>query len=165
MAWPEAKAIPRCKARYIENFIEELIARFGQFKTALCDSGPESFAEAAAAFKKFGVSCVRPSAHSPGSNGMSENHHIPLVDCLQKLSKDEPAKYHLNLPTALFAQRISVARSTGFSPYFLLYGCDPVLPVDLELKTWIVGDWQNVRTKGDLLAERVKQIQRKPEDL
>lgn len=165
MAWPEAKCIPACKAKYIEVFIEEIIARFGQFSIALCDSGPEYFAEAAAAFEKFGVKCVRPSSHSPESNGMSENHHIPLVDCLQKLSKHDPARYHLNLPTALFAERISVARSTGFSPYFLMYGCDPVLPVDLELETWLVADWKNVRTKGDLLAGRVKQIRRKPEDL
>ena len=63
------------------------------------------------------------------------------------------------LPLALWANRISVRRSTGYSAFELVYGRDCLLPVDFALESWSVVDWKGkVKTREDLLVARMRQL-------
>ncbi|KAF1937912.1 hypothetical protein EJ02DRAFT_328069, partial [Clathrospora elynae] len=57
-----------------------------------------------------------------------------------------------NLPTVLLANRISVQESTGYSPYQMITGQNPVLPIELALPTWQTLPFRQVRTRDGLLA-------------
>ena len=69
------------------------------------------------------------------------------------------------VPHAFFADRITVRRQTGYSPYYLLHGQDPVLPFDLTESTFLVDGYRRGMTSEDLLALRIRQLQKRPEDL
>ncbi|KAG0151197.1 hypothetical protein CROQUDRAFT_36999 [Cronartium quercuum f. sp. fusiforme G11] len=66
-------------------------------------------------------------------------------------------------PLVLFADRISTKRTTGVSPYELVFGQRAVLPVDIEAGTFLGIDWENVKTRAELLQARAEQLLRKDE--
>jgi hypothetical protein len=51
------------------------------------------------------------------------------------------------------------------TPAELLYGYEPVLPVELEVPTWRTLPWEAVHTTADLLAMRTRQIERRDSDM
>ncbi|TFK78901.1 hypothetical protein K466DRAFT_506538 [Polyporus arcularius HHB13444] len=57
--------------------------------------------------------------------------------------------------------RTTTSRSTGFSPFYLLYGQHPVFSFDAEEITWQTLDWHTVRTHDELIAMRARQISRR----
>lgn len=96
---------------------------------------------------------------------MVERGHWPLVEAILKISRDNPNLWHLNLPSALWADRITTKRTTGYSPYELVYRAQPCLPIDIEFETWIYADWKKDMTTADLLVQRIRQLERKEEDM
>ena len=76
------------------------------------------------------ISHVTTSFYQPQSNSKVERFHRTLHDVLSKLIDDNVDKWDLFLNQALAAVRINVSESTKFSPSFLLYNSDVVLPLD-----------------------------------
>jgi len=62
-------------------------------------------------------------------------------------------------PIVLFADRISTKRTTGYSPFELVLGQSPVLPVDLEYETYLGINWSKVKTTEELLEARTRQLE------
>ena len=75
------------------------------------------------------------------------------------------SKWPSLLPAALYADRITARRATGFSPYYLLHGVHPLLPCDLAEATFMIPQLKGPLTDVDLLIARTRQIAKMPEDL
>ncbi|KDR82302.1 hypothetical protein GALMADRAFT_33368, partial [Galerina marginata CBS 339.88] len=69
------------------------------------------------------------------------------------------------LAEALFADRITISRVTGFSPYQLLHGTDPILPLDLAEATFMAEGFHPNMTTSELLALRMRQLSKHPDDV
>jgi hypothetical protein len=163
--WPEAMPLTKIDAAHVAVFFRDILMRFGQFHRARLDNGSEFKSVAQEALDLAGVQTVRIAPHHPQANGQEERGHIPLMDCLYKLAREHPGRWYHYLPHALFAERISIKRSTGFSPYQLLYLAEPVLPIDKLDSTWLIADWENIDSPASLLAARVRQLIRRHDDL
>jgi hypothetical protein len=99
------------------------------------------------------------SAYHPQSNGLVERGHDPIVNSLSKYCSKEPMKWPQYLPLALWADRISVRRTTGYTAFELLYGRECLLPIDLSLASWSVVDWEGeIKSREDLLVARMRQL-------
>jgi len=99
------------------------------------------------------------SAYHPQANGLVERGHDSIVNSLAKYCSKKPEEWVKYLPLALWADRVSVRRSTGYSAFELLYGRDCLLPVDFTLESWSVVDWEGeVKTRGDLIMARMRQL-------
>ena len=71
-------------------------------------------------------------------------------------AKEWPKLFH----AALWADRVTTKRTTGFTPYYLIYGRDAVLPIELTYETWMtIPNLQETMTTEDLLKHRIEQIQ------
>ena len=75
------------------------------------------------------------------------------------------SKWPLMVPAACYADRITVRRATGFSPFYLLHGVHPFLPCDLADATFMVTEFKKGMTDAELLAARIRQILKMPEDV
>ena len=83
------------------------------------------------------------SPYHPQANGLVERGHESIVNSLAKYS-EKPGDWVKHLSLALWADRISVRRSTGYSAFELVYGRECLLPVELSVTSWSLIDWENV---------------------
>ncbi|KAK4706028.1 hypothetical protein P7C70_g168, partial [Phenoliferia sp. Uapishka_3] len=160
--WVEGKALANITSKEVENFLSRtIIPRFGWFYQATVDGGSEFKGELIRALKEFGIRRIVIAPYHPEANGMEERGHQPLVDTLVKIS-DSPRMWAKHLPMVLFADRISMRRPTGMTPYAMLYGTEAVLPVDQSEETWVISEWEDRKyTRADLLKARFDQLERK----
>ena len=63
-----------------------------------------------------------------------ERFHRTLHDVMSKRVSENIQTWDIYLNQALGAIRFNINDSTKFSPFYLLYNCDPILPIDNILK-------------------------------
>ena len=164
--WVEAKALVRGTSEAVAKFLwEDVVCRHGCFGKMVIDGGPENKDLVKAFAERYGIKRVQISAYHPQANGMVERGHKPIVDALAKMTSGGEGNWVDYLHAVLWADRCTVRQSTGYSPFFLICGRDPVLPIELDIPTWRVLPWDEVHDTKDLLALRARQIQRRDEDL
>lgn len=138
---PIARAVPDATGEAIAKFIhEEIVMRFGCPAEIVTDRGANFMSKVLAMY--LGRIKLRhdfTSAFHARSNGKCERTNGILKPMLRKYVHGAIHRWDEFLPTAVFACLIRKHRTTGFSPYFLTYGQDPVLPGD-PLSPFIVPD-------------------------
>ncbi|KAG5458656.1 MAG: hypothetical protein BJ554DRAFT_1080, partial [Olpidium bornovanus] len=77
----------------------------------------------------------------------------------------ESAKWVDLFQFALWADRSTTHRTTGFAPVELMHGNQPSLPVKDALVTWSVLLWKDGLSREELLALQIRQLQRREEDV
>jgi len=78
------------------------------------------------------------SAFHPQANGLVEQGHDSIVILLSNYCSKNPTDLIKCLPLVLWANRISVQRSTGYLAFELVYGRDCLLLVDFTLESWSI---------------------------
>ena len=94
---------------------------------------------------------------------MVEQGHKPIKNNLVKMCGGSGGKWREYLPLVLFSDRISTKRTTGFTPYEIIFGQLPVLPVDLEMDTYLGIDCLSISTTEELLEAWKKLLERQDE--
>lgn len=134
--WPEAFALPDKSAESVAHVvIDEVFPRFRCPLQIVTDNGTENENRVIReTLKELNVDHVTTSFYHPEANAKVERFHRTLHDILAKKLDDNLATWDMYLNQALAAVRFCVSESTGFSPFYLLYSRDPVLPLDNILK-------------------------------
>ena len=160
--WIEARALVSANSMSVAKFIhEEVICRHGCPRSIVIDNGPENQGVTEDLLKYCRIKNLKISSYHPQSNALVERGHADFVNALSKFCLGKPGveKWPKYVPLALWADRVSVRRTTGYSAFQLVYGRDCLLPVDFAVASWSVVDWENeVRTRKDLLLARMKQL-------
>ena len=98
------------------------------------------------------------SAYHPQTAGLVERGHDAVINSLAKYCSHSPESWPRHLLLALWADRISVRRSTGYSAFELLYGRECLLPVELMIESWQTVDWEAIETRENLILARMQQL-------
>ena len=128
------------------------------------DNGPELRDAFEILMNRYGIPHAKISAYNSKANGVVERGHFTIREGIMKACKGNASKWPDLVPHAFFADKVTVRRATGFSPFYLLYGVHPVLPFDLTEASFMI-TYQEEMSSEDLLAARIRQLQKKPEDL
>ena len=162
----EAQPVKRLTAERVADFLwKDFICRHGCFGRLVIDGGAENKGVVKALLDKYGIKRVLTSAYHPQANGMVERGHRPIVDALAKMGEGRGEDWVTHLPAVLWADRSTTKSTTNSTPYHMVCGQDPVLPIELEFPTWEILPWKDVHTTADLLALRARQLERRDEDL
>lgn len=73
--------------------------------------------------------------HAMG-NGMTERFNRTLLNMMGTLEHDLKLDWKSQLPTLTHAYNCTRHDSTGFSPYYLMFGRQPKLPIDILFNLW-----------------------------
>ena len=134
--WPEAFAVPDKTADTVAHLlIEEIFPRFGCPLQIVTDNGSENVNKVVQeTMRSLNKHHVQTSVYHPQSNAKVERFHRTLHDVLSKKLSENQQTWDLFLNQALAAIRFNISVSSKFSPFFLLYNRDVVLPVDNLMK-------------------------------
>lgn len=134
--WPEAFAVPNKKAETVVHLlVDEIFPRFGTPLQLLTDNGPENVNKAMKkTLEDLNVHHVTTSFYHPQSNGKVERFHRTMHDVLAKKIGNNEQSWDVYINQMLAAIRFHVSETTKFSPYYLLYNRDVILPLDNILR-------------------------------
>ena len=79
-----------------------------------------------------GVQKLRTSSYHPQTNGQCERFNGTLINMLGTLTLEQKKDWKSHVPALEHAYNCTRNAATGYSPYFLLFGREPRLPVDVE---------------------------------
>lgn len=112
-------------------FKEEILARHGCPQIVVTDNGQEWAGEFQALMEKSGIEVRKTSPYHPQANGLVERFHGTLKEKLIQAAQRNGVDWHLKeMPEILMGYRTSPQASTKYSPFELLYGRKPVLPIE-----------------------------------
>ena len=134
-SWPEVYPARDKSAETVAKIIlEKIIPRHSCPRVILSDNGTEYVnAINELLFKRLKISHIRCSVYHPAGNGKIERFHRFMNDVISKYAYQDQTKWESYIPAVLMAYRTSLHDSTGYTPFFLMRGCDPVLPMDTLL--------------------------------
>ena len=134
--WPEAYAVPDKTAETVAHLLlEEIFPRHGSCLQIVTDNGTENVNNVVKeTLESLNIDHVLTNVYHPQSNAKVERFHCTLHDVLAKRLADGQQTWDLHLNQALAAIRFNVSESSKYSPFYLLYNRDVVLPVDNLLK-------------------------------
>ena len=81
------------------------------------------------------VKKIRTSGYHLQTNGRCECFNATLINMLGTLPEKPKSTWKEQVPTLVHAHNCTRNNTTGFSPYHLMFGCKPHLPIDLIFGT------------------------------
>ena len=133
--WPEAFALPSIDApRIAQLIVDAIVARHSAPRTLLSDRGPNFLATIVQEVcRLINTRRQHTTAYHPQTDGLVERFSGTLVEGLAMYVSSNQKDWDKHIPMVLFAYRVSPNATTGESPFYLLYGREPRLPIDVAL--------------------------------
>jgi transposase InsO family protein len=158
--WIEVRPLTSIRFEQAVAFFTNIIHRFGVPNSIITDNGAQFTG------KKFLDFCedhhIRVDwaavAH-PMTNGQVERTNGMILQGLKPRIYNDLNKFGKRikeLPSVVWSLRMTPSRSTGFSPFFLVYGAEAILPTDLEYgssRTKAYDDQSNQTNREDSLDQ------------
>ena len=175
--WPEAFAVPdQSSATVAKLLVEEMVSRHGVPSEVLSDRGQ---AFLSGLMKEvallLGFHKINTTAYHPQTDGLVERYNRTLTAMLAKTVEKGGAEWDEKLPYVLFAYRAAQQSSTKESPFYLVYGRDPRLPVPavlspkksqttVDLKEYGADLYAKMTEAWELARRHIGQAQKKQKD-
>jgi transposase InsO family protein len=157
--WVEVRPITNLRAEQAVTSFTDIIYRFGVPNSIITDNGSQFMGRKFLEFcDKFHIRFDWVAVAHPQTNSQAECANSMTLQGLkprifERLNKSG-RKWLQELPTIVWSLRTTSSRATGFTPFFLVYGAEAVLPTDLEYGSPRVGAYDegtNQRAREDSL--------------
>ena len=134
--WIEAKPVSKLTPAQAVSFIFDIIHRYGAPNSIITDNGTQFTGTCFLEFcEAYGIRIDWAAVAHPRANGQVERANGMVLQGLKPWIFDKLNKFVgrwiEELPAVLWSLRTTPSRATGFSPFFLVYGAEAVLPTDL----------------------------------
>ena len=135
--WVEAYAIPNQEATTVAKKItEEFFFRYSPPEQLHSDQGRQFESTLVQEVcKLLGVHKTRTTPYHPQSDGMIERFNKTMVNMLATAVSDRPFDWEDYLRPLCLAYNTSVHATTGSTPYFLMFGRQVNMPLDIVYGT------------------------------
>ena len=159
-SWVEATTMSSLTAEEVcDSFFKLIVARHGCPKKVIADMGSQFKSKLFTQLcEKFSIQKTLVAPMHQQANGKVERFIGFLVKTMSTLVADDHSDWDRTIDNALLVYRVSVSRSLGDSPFFLIYGRDPVLPQDVELGLSPQGRQNNTQTTEAFRSTRFREL-------
>jgi transposase InsO family protein len=159
--WVEVRPITNLRAEQALTFFTDIIYRFGVPNSIITDNGSQFTGRNFSEFcDKFHIRVNWAAVAHPQTNGQVERANGLILEGLKprifdRLNKSS-RKWLQELPAVVWSLRTTPSRATGFTPFFLVYRAEAILPTDLEYgspRVWSYNEGTNQRAREDSLDQ------------
>ena len=110
---------------------DKFIVHYGLPKKILMDQGWNFESQLVADLcELMGMQKIWTSPYHPQTNGQCERFNSTLINMFGTLPKEKRSEWKNHIGTLVHAYNCTQNSTTGFSPYYLMFGRQPHLPVD-----------------------------------
>ena len=157
--WLEARGLRAENAAAIGLFLLEcVICRWGCPMEIVTDNAKQMKAALNWLEDKYGIKGITISSYNSQANGPVERSHWDVRQSMVKATGGNMRKWFWFLAQVIWADRVTIRRGLGCSPYFAVTGCHPVLPLDLVETTWLVEYPGQVISTAELVGLRARAL-------
>ena len=135
--WAEAYPIPNQEATTVaKKLTNEMFLRFSPPEQLHCDQGRQFESRLLAEVcKLLHIQKSRTTAYHPQSDGLAERWNCTLLGMLATCVGEHPEDWEEYVSKARMAYNTSVNATTGYTPFYLMFGRQARIPVDLMYGT------------------------------
>ena len=135
--WVEAYPIPNQEAITVaRKLTDELFCRFSLPEQLHSDQGRQFESEILTHLCKFlHIDKTRTTPYHPQSDGLVERFNRTLIQMLSTCIEDHPFEWEDHIHKVCMAYNSSKQATTGYSPFYLMFGREARLPVDIMYRT------------------------------
>lgn len=165
-AYPEWTMVKNENFKTIAKFIHEtLLCRWGAIETIVTDNAPQYVQATEYLSQKYNINYIRISPYNSRAQGVIERRHFDVREALIKAADGDSTRWPDVAPSVFWAERVTIQKATGYSPFYLAHGVEPLLPFDLAEATYLAPKMDLLMTTEDLISQRSKMLQKRPQDL
>ncbi len=135
LKWLVAVALLDKKAEMVAwVFVEQLVCIHGAPECLLSDQGKEFLNEVLLSVNnELWVHCLKTTAYHPQTDGLTERFNLMLQNMLSMYVADHQCDWDTYIPYVLAAYCCLVNEAMLETPFYLVFGWDHYLPIDVSL--------------------------------
>jgi hypothetical protein len=144
---------------------QEILCCWGALEEIATDNRPAFIKALDWLAKTYHIHHIRISPYNSQAQGPIERRHFDVRESLIKAADGNEKKWHQVAHSVFWAERITIQKSTGYSPYYMAHGIEPLLPFDLAEATYMAPTPSEMMSSQDLIVSRAIQLQKHAKDL
>nr|CAB3445200.1 unnamed protein product [Digitaria exilis] len=135
--WIEARPLEKIKSKQAVECFTDIVHRFRVPNSIITNNGTQFTGKKFLEFcDDYHIRVDWSAVAHPQTNGQVEHANGMILQGLKprifERLKKFGSKWIEELPSVIWSLRTTPSKATGFSPFFLVYGAEAVLPTDLE---------------------------------
>ena len=164
--WPEWEMLRKETAKSIALFIlQNIIYHWGTLLEIVTDNGAPFVKALAYLSQHYHITHIRISGYNSRANGLVERSHFNVRQALFKFCDGQESKWSSTAYSIFWAERVTVRRRMGCSPYFATTGAHPLLPFDIAEANYLLPPPDGILSSTDLIARRAVALQKRRSQL
>jgi hypothetical protein len=165
-SYPEGRAATSDSGKVIADFIfQDILCRWGAVEEIVTDNAPSYIAAIDILALRYGIRHIRVSGYNSQANGIVESKHFDVREAIVKTCLGNESKWREVLPQVFWAERVTIRRNTGYSPYYMVHGVHPLLPFDIYEATYLTPRQDFGMSTEELIAVRARQLAKRQNDI
>jgi hypothetical protein len=140
---------------------EDVVCRWGTISEIVTDNGPPFVKALDYLKKKYHIHHIRISGYNSRANGLVERSHFDVRQALYKAVDGVQSQWSRAVYSVFWADRITIRRRMGCSPYFAATGTHPILPLDIAEATYLLPPPTSTLSTTDLIVSRAIALQKR----
>ena len=148
-----------------EWLLKCFIHQWGMLSEIVSDNGAPFVKAIGYLSKRYHINHIRILGYNSRANGLVERSHFDVRQALFKAADGDQSKWSSVAYSVFWADRVTVRRRMGCSPYFAVTGTHPILPFDITEASYLLPPPESIMSTTDLIARRAIALQKRSEDL
>ena len=158
-SWMEGRPAKKENGRTIAIWLfEDIICRWGCFIEIITDNASPYKAAVEWLEQKYGIKGIKISSYNSKANGKIERPHWDIRQMIYKATGGNPSLWYWFFHHIMWADRISIRKGFGCSPFFMVTGAHPILPLDILEATWLVELPGRILTTAEMIGYRAQAL-------
>ena len=162
MHWPEWEMLRKETAKSIALFIlQNIIYHWGTLLEIATNNGAPFVKALAYLSQHYHITHIRISGYNSRANGLVEHSHFDVRQALFKSCDGQVSKWSSTAYSVFWAERVTVRRRMGCSPYFATTGAHPLLHFDIAKANYLLPPPDGILSSTNLIARRAVALQKR----